>query len=306
VRTRIEVDARDLLYVPALLGMGRLHFVKQTKALSVDEQEEFSLLAQPPRGMEPAGWEQAHSLGLTTRQLLDHPEPGAFFDELPETINEAKELRALQKELEDHLYHNSALTLLYSPTAKLYSRPEEDEREFRMRLRQAARELRDEEVDQLEERYADKIDRLEERLRRARTKLAKKEAEVEARKREAMVSVGESVLGLFIGRRTTRAASTALSKHRMSAKAQIDLEAAAEDVEALQEDIDALEQELQEETAKITEQWERAVEELEKIPIRPRRADVQLVFFAIAWTPHWRISYRDRSRIPQTEIVPAY
>ncbi|MFP4343457.1 MAG: hypothetical protein ACLFU8_02080 [Anaerolineales bacterium] len=306
VRARIEVDARDLLYVPALLGIGRLHFVKQTKALSVDEQEGFSLLAPPPRGREPLRWEQAQALDLTTRTLLDHPEPGAFFDELPETINEAKELRALQKELEDHLYHNSALTLLYSPAVKLYSRPGEDEREFRMRLRQVARELRDQEVDQLEERYAQKVDRLEDRLRRARAALAKKETEAEARKREALVSVGESVLGLFIGRRTTRAASTALSKQRMSAKARIDLEAAEEDVGALQEDIDALEQELQQETAKVTEQWERSLEELEEIPIRPRRTDVQLTLFAIAWTPHWRISYRDRSRIPQTEIVPAY
>ncbi|MGC9357278.1 MAG: helicase HerA domain-containing protein [Anaerolineae bacterium] len=306
VRTRIDVESRQVLYIPAVLGVGRLHFVKQTKALSVDEQEDFALLAQPPRGVGALRWDRAQALDLTTRDLLDHGEPGAVFDEIPEGLNESKEFTALRKELEDHLYRSSSLTLLYSPAVELYSQPDEDPREFRMRLRQKARELRDKEVDELEDRYADKIDRLEDRLRRAKAALAKKEAEAAARKQEALVSVGESVLGVFMGRRATRAASTALRKRRASQSAKLDVEAAEEDIEALQEDIKGLETELKEEIAVITEQWEKSTADLEEVQIRPRRADVQVALCALAWTPHWQIRYRDRSDLVQTEIIPAY
>ncbi len=48
---RIEVKESRLLYIPALLGMGRVHYVKQTQAQSVDEMEEFALLVQPPEGL---------------------------------------------------------------------------------------------------------------------------------------------------------------------------------------------------------------------------------------------------------------
>ncbi len=306
VTARMEVQGRDLLYVPALLGLGRLHFFKQTKALSVDEYESFVLLGQPPRGVGSVHWEEAQALDLQTRELREQPEPEALFDELPETINDARKLRALQKDLDEYLYRNGSLTLLYSPAAQLYSKPQETEREFRMRLRQAARELRDEEVDKLESRYADRIGRLEERLRRARATLAKKEAEVSARKRETAVSVGESVLGLLMGRRSTRVASTVLSKERMRASARLDLENAEENVTALQADVKALEAELEAETRKITERWEASVEALEEEVIRPRRTDVQVNLFALAWVPHWRIRYQGAGGIPQAELVPGY
>jgi len=31
-----------------------------------------------------------------------------------------------------------------------------------------------------------------------------------------------------------------------------------------------------------------------------------VTLFALAWTPHWQIAYRERSGITQTELLPAY
>jgi hypothetical protein len=300
----IEVQNRHLLYVPAVLGMGRVHFVDQRKG--VEEQEDFALLAQAPESIGVLAWEQARPLELTLRDLSDDPEPEAYFDELPQAINESKEFTALKNDLDDYLYRNTGVTLLYSPVLEAYSSPRESERDFRTQLQHAVREKRDEEIDQINERYEKKFDTLEDRLRRYEAKLAQREADVAARKRETLVSVGESMVGVFLGRRSSRMASTALSKQRQAAKAKLKVEEAEEDVEALQEDIEELEEELQEEVATIQERWEEALETFEEAKVTPRRADIQIDLVALAWVPHWRLTYEGRGSVVRTDLAEAY
>jgi len=300
----IDVQGRHLLYVPAVLGVGRLHFVDRTR--DVDEREDFALLAQPPEGAPMLAWDQAQPLDVEARDLRQEPEPDAYFDQLPDSINESPEFTELKNALDDYLYRNSSVTLSYSPVLDLYSKPGESERDVRMRLQQVARERRDEEIDQVTERYEDKLDRVEDRLRRERADLAEREADAAARKRETLASVGESVVGMFLGRRSSRVVSTALSKQRQAAKAKLRLEEAAEDVEALEEDVSDLEAELQEEVDRIRARWESALNDLEDYEVRPRRKDVQISFFGLAWTPHWQLTYRDRGGTTHTELVEAF
>ncbi len=300
----VEVESQMLLYEPAILGMGRVHFVDRHR--DVDEQHDFALLTQPPSDTGVLRWEEAQPLDLTPHQLLNSPKPDARFDQLPDSINEARELTTLKKELVDHLYRTSSVTLLYSPVLKAYSRPNESEREFRMRLQQIAREERDEEVDKLNRKYEKRLRRLADRLRRAEATLAKKQADAEARKRATMISVGESVLGMFLGRRSTRAASSAFSKYRQSSAASMAVDEAEEKVEALQREIADLEEELRDQADAITERWNQALEEFEEISVAPRKRDIDVDLFALAWTPHWRITYRDRGGITRTDLVPAY
>jgi hypothetical protein len=300
----IEVKDRHLLYVPAVLGMGRVHFVDQRKGVA--EQEDFALLAQAPESIGILAWEKAQPLELTPSDLSDRPEPDATFDELPQSINESPEFTALKDDLDDYLYRNTGVTLLHSPTLEAYSQPGEGERDFRVRLQQTARERRDEEIDKINERYESKLDTLEDRLRRYEARLAERRADVAARKRETAVSVGESVVGLFLGRRSTRVASTALSKQRQAAKAKLKVEETEEDVKALQEDIDELEEELQDDVAAIQERWEDALEDFEETKVTPRRTDIQIDLVALAWVPHWQITYEGRGGIERTDLVEAY
>jgi len=300
----IEVHHHHLLYVPAVLGTGRVHFVDRTREVS--EEEDFALLGEPPAGARMLTWEQAQSLELDVSKLRQEPEEEAYFDELPESINESPEFTALKGELEDYLYHNSGVTLLYSPVLKVYSKPKESERDFRMRLQQIAREKRDEEIDEITERYEKKLDTLEDRLRREEADLAQREADVTARKRETLVSVGESVVGVFLGRRSYRMASTALSKQRQAAKAKLQLEEAREEVKDLEEDTKELEEELEEKVAAIRERWEGALTELEDYDVKPRRQDVQIGFFGLAWTPHWDVTYQDRAGATHSKLVEAF
>lgn len=298
-----DVQDHHMVYTPGILGMGYIHFVKSRKNVNIDERKESALLLSDVKGV--IQWEDANPVKLTHDTLLKNPEPDAHFDSVPESINEPKEFKRLENDLEDHWYHNERIHVLYSPVFKEYSRPEETEREFKMRLTQMAREERDEEVDKLNAKYEKKIRKIENKLERAEIKLDKKEAKAGAKKREIAVSVGESVLGMFMGRRSTRAASTALSKYRQSKMAQMDVKEAEEKVEALVEEIEMLENELKEEAAEITEEWDNALEEIEEIPIKPRKSDIQVDLLALAWIPYWNIIYKDNKGTRST-LFPAY
>jgi len=299
----VEVKDRSLVYEPNVLGIGHINFTDMR--LNVNEQESYSLLARMPSGVEMLNWDQAFPVNLTQKDLIDRPEPDAQFDKLPDS-GKLRDAYSSEKDLVDYLSRTKSLTLLYSPVLKSYSKPKEDERDFQMRLKQIARERRDAEVDELNRKYSDRIQRLQDRLRRAEASLAKRQADAQMRKGEVAVSVGESLLGMFMGRRSTRAASTAISKYRQSQSASMGVRQDQETVQALQREVQELEQELQGQVSGITARWDDAVSQFESIPVRPTRSDVRVDMFALAWAPHWQIKYKAKDGSERDEIVPAY
>ncbi|MBU7037575.1 MAG: hypothetical protein HXS52_06560 [Theionarchaea archaeon] len=296
------IEKSQLVYVPAVLGIGSVRVTD--RKLRLNEEKNVALLLLDTLSIRH--WEQSQPLKLDPQDLLATPEPGASFETLPDSFDEKREIVALKKDLADHLYLTGGITLLYSPSLKAYSELGESERDFKMRLTQVAREKRDEEVDTLSQKFDKRFQRLEDRVRKAEAALTKKQAKAGAYKREIAVSVGESMLGMFMGRRSTRAASTALSKYRQSKMSSMEAKQAEENVEALKEDIKQLEQELKEQTAVITQEWERAQEDVESVSVTPRKSDIAVHLVNLAWVPHWRITYKDETGRIQTATVPAF
>lgn len=120
------------------------------------------------------------------------------------------------------------------------------------------------------------------------------------------MSAGESVLGMFLGRRSMRSASTALSKYRQKTAAEMRAQEATENAEALQKDIDQIQGELQQETAAITARWDDASKAFEEVPVKSSRSDIEVDMIALVWAPHWQITYRDRQGNVRTELFKTY
>jgi DNA helicase HerA-like ATPase len=272
----VRIEGQQLVYMPGVVGSGRVHFFHRKSG--AEASEAFTLLA----GSDAQGllrWDDATSLASGPDAWSEAPEAEAWFGVVPETFNQSRELTRARGDLADYLYRSRSLSLLHSPDVGAFSTPGETPQEFRARLVQAARERRDEAVDKLEDRYAKRIAALEERLRKARSALAKREADAAARTRETVVSVGETVLGLFLGRRSSRAASSSLSKYRMRSSARMRAEEAEENVEALQASIQEMEDELRQETVDLT---------------------------AVAWTPMWRVGFRVGDGPVEEATIVAY
>jgi len=143
------------------------------------------------------------------------------------------------------------------------------------------------------------------RLAKKERDLVEDEADYQARKREEMVSAGESVLGVLLGRRSSRAVSTAARKRRMTAKAKADIGETQARIAGLQEDLAELEAEMREDAEDIARKWDEALDEIEEVSVTPRRSDIDVEMLALAWTPYWEVTFDERGR-ERTSAVPAY
>jgi hypothetical protein len=92
----------------------------------------------------------------------------------------------------------------------------------------------------------------------------------------------------------------------MTAKAKADIGETQAEIEELRADIKALEEKVREEVERTAERWTDALDEIKEVKVSPRRIDVDVELFALAWAPHWRISCRSGPARQQTRIVPAY
>ena len=274
----------ELGYRAGALGLARVSFVDRRRGM--DEIDSVALLAMPDKD-GAVTWEGASDLGFDPAALESSPTREARYGPLPARFNDERDLKRVGRELADHLYRTRRLRVLHCPSLDEYSSPGASASEFALQLRQEAREARDEETDKIVQRHEKRLRRLEDRLRSAELALMKKTETAAARKREMIVSVGESLLGAFLGRRTTRGASTSLGKYRQQTSARMGAEEAEERVDRLEQEISELRDDLREETAEITERWEEALEEFEEVELRPRRVDVDVELIAIGWVPHW-------------------
>jgi len=298
-------DDAHLVYEPMVLGMATVHYVSRKYDLS-EETVEALLIDAPESGARPA-WGEAEKVAVSFRDLLDRSATGSFFPaEIPAGVASASRFKTLKKPLSDHLYRNRSFTLMVNEAADLASRPGESLSDFAARCREAAREERDEALDKLSDRYEKKIDRLRDRIDAKQRDLIEDEAEYQSRKREEMISAGESVLGVFLGRRSSRAASTAARKRRMTVKAGADIADTKAKITDLSEDLAKLQSEAQEEVGKIRRRWEEEIEKVEEVRVTPRRADVDIDTLALAWAPLWRITYPSPDGRVRTSVVPAY
>ena len=174
--TTINAQDSKLRYDARVLGLASVAFFDDKKG--VNEQQNIAMLLQPPSGAGIVRWDQAQPLELEDRDLLDKPEPNAVFGDVPEGVNATKKLSALSSDFGDYLFRNSGYTLFSNPTLKVFSEPGEDERAFKIRCQQMAREQRDAEVDKIEVKYQTQVDRLQERVRKEELELEQDKSEL--------------------------------------------------------------------------------------------------------------------------------
>ncbi len=275
-----------LVYEPALLGLAQVRYA-HTKSRQTHAEEVAYLL---PAGGEShlRDWSEAR-LALEASDLERQPERGAFFADLPPELGNAKQYSTLENEFEDHLYYNSSITLLYNEHVELYSEPGESAESFQRRCRKAAEEEHEEDAKVLKDKYERKLDQLEDRLQREELELEEDKAEHSARKQEELLSGIESVASLFSGRRMSRRLSSASRKRRMTQQAKADIKESEEVIDKLEEDIAALEEEAKQELEELAVKWADLIDEVEEIEVRPRRVDVRVNLFALAWVPRWEV-----------------
>jgi hypothetical protein len=244
-------------------------------------------------GDESVDWDHAATADLSADDLDADPAEGAAFGPLPAEAARAKSYDAWRRSLAESIYQTRKLDLLKSPGVGEVSRPGESERDFRIRLRQQARERRDEAVEALRQKYAPKFSALAERAGRAQQAVAREAEQARQSKVQTAISFGTTVLSAIFGRKTISAgtigrATTAARGVGRSYKESQDVGRAEEAVHALKGQMDDLEAQMRAEIADVEARLDPATEPLETVSVRPKKTDVNVRTVTLAWAPHWQ------------------
>ncbi|MGE0471815.1 MAG: ATP-binding protein [Nitrospira sp.] len=284
-------DRSELVYAPMLLGTSQIRFSDSKSG--VDSTQDVTVLAPIADGAVAVDWDKAIAAELAVADLERDPDEGAQFLALPASAGKVKSYADWSKDFGGWLFRTQKVELFKSPSTKDVSKAGESERDFRVRLQQTGRETRDKAVEALRQKYASKIAALQERIRRAELAKEKQQTESRASQMQAAISVGASILGAFMGRKTVSAsnigrATTAIRSAGRVLKESKDVGAAEENVAALQQQLTALEVQFKSESEVLASATDPLNEKLETISIKPTKANIAIKLVALAWTPHWR------------------
>jgi hypothetical protein len=280
-----------LIYQPMLLGAAQVR-VSDSKT-RVDVTQDVTVLAPISDGAVAVDWDHALEAGLALADLESSPAGGAQFGTVPSAASKAKSYVLWNRDFAGWLLRTQKVDLLKSPRVKEVSKPGESERDFRVRLQQFAREARDKQSDSLRQHYAPKIAALQDRIRRAGHLVERQQAESRSSQIQAALSVGASILGAFLGRKTISAtnigrATTAIREAGRAIKESKDVVQAEENVSALQQQLADLESQFKMETDALAAAIDPLNETLETISLKPTKANIAVQLVALAWTPHWQ------------------
>jgi hypothetical protein len=276
----------EVAYQARILGAAKIQFADPKTG--VDQVTDLLFAVPCGDGAVAVNWEQAETLDVPLSDLEKAPASGATFAELPAPAAKAKNYAAWQKAFATWLYQTQKMELQKSPSLDEVSKPGEAERDFRARLQQQAREHRDELVAQLRQKYAPKIATLAERKRRAEQAVAREKEQSQAQTISSVLSVGTSIFGAFMGRKTlsvtniNRAASAARTVGRLR-KASGDVERAGETVEAIAQQLQDLDDQFKAEAAGVQTAVDPATETLEPVVLRPKKANINVQLVALGW-----------------------
>ncbi|MDG1872933.1 MAG: ATP-binding protein, partial [Mariniblastus sp.] len=273
-----------LVYRPALLGTGRLHFVKST--YKVDQWSELTFLSSVTGGEMPNEiWDALTPL----EQELDFdrtPVEGAKFEKLVSDLQKSKNFTIWKKELKEFLYRGQELTVWKCEELKTYSKPDEPLGDFKVRLEQLASEERDEATEKLRKKFAKKFQTIRSRIRRAEDKIEVEQAQYEQSRLSSFSSVATTIIGALLGRRSTRNFGTSVRSFGKSSKEKDDIGRAKDNLEELQNDFETLQRDFNEAVELAEDKMKVANLEYTERKITPRKSDITLEEFGICWLPH--------------------
>jgi hypothetical protein len=272
-------------YRPMVLGVSQVRFVDAKK--KVDETKDLYFLAPLSNDPVPLNWDLARPVGLTMADLTNAPMGTAKFAELPAAASVPKSYSAWQRDFGNWLARSQKVDLFFSPSLGQYSKVGERESDFRIRMQLAARELSDQNMEKLRQKYAPKYASLDERIRRSEMTLEKEKDQVRQQKYQSAASLGSTILGAVVGRKASSGASRTTRDLGKVKKEKMDVEYAGENLESLRLQRKKLEEEFQSEVRAMGQKIDPLNEKMETVSIKPTKTNISIKLVTLVWNPRY-------------------
>ncbi|HLO29086.1 MAG TPA: hypothetical protein VK249_08130, partial [Anaerolineales bacterium] len=279
-----EVMIDGVIYRPTLLASAEVHILDRKHG--VDSEIKRTVLVKSPEKRGAVRWE-AYPLNAEVLDQIDtSPAPSTRFSSIDAPLNDVKLMTALQKDFADWVFRNSSVKARANQALKVFAGPDISQAEFMRACAEAAREARDAEIEKKTAQLDRQLKTLEDKLTREERELQIDQTDLEHRKWEErgnLAELGASLVGL--GRR--KSLTSQLSKNRLTNKAKAEVEESVDAIKQFKQQIADLEKRRAEVTAEINDRWGRAVNEITEVTIAPKKTDVFVKLFGVAWLPYY-------------------
>jgi len=273
-----------LVYRPALLVTAKLHYIQARTTLDI--WKTLSLLTSIPEASVEAPWDDSIRYADDAPPVTDNGIDGAEYGVLPSNVGNAATVNGWRRSVSAWLYRHECITMWRSPDLRSYSMPGESEKEYRVRISQLLHEQRDIDMEKLRNKYLPRFTRVQERIRRAEQAIEREEARGTQRNVSAAVDIGSTLLGAFLGRRTSiaSAARRTTAQLERSGRVRQSVTRSKADLQAARSELSQLEDQFRTEAGAL-----RSVDAknlvVEELRIAPRKSDIDIVAMSIAWLP---------------------
>lgn len=257
-------------------------------ARNIDEIKEVACKIFLDNDFTEPDWAVSEPMMYSLSDCMRKAPRDATWSSLPASVFSLKNLKGYEKSFSDFLYQQQRLELYRVRALKLESKPGELPGDFKARVVDRLREMKDTAVEKIQDKYEVKQKRLEQRIDRAIERLEKEKSDVQAKTGDTILSFGVAVVGALFGRKTfsatnaNRAARGIRGVSRV-AKEKGDVRRAEENLEDLELELEELGAELESEIDELSASFTIDNYEVETFTIKPRRADIFNVKACLLW-----------------------
>jgi hypothetical protein len=280
-----EVMIESVIYYPTLLASADVRVLDRKHGVDTDLTR--AVLVRSPEKRGSIRWEEHPLNSEIVNRLENAPASSTRFSSIDAPLNDVKLMNALQKDFTDWVYRTSTVKARANQTLKVFAGPDVSPAEFMKACADAAREARDAEIEKKTAQIDRQLRTLEDKLAREERELAKDEDELSNRKMEEAGTHIENITGLFGGRRKASRLSSSLTKRRMTQQARADVEESKETIKELNQQIEDAQKRREEVIAEINDRWGGVVNEITEVTITPKKTDILVNIFGVAWMPHY-------------------
>ena len=278
----------SVVYHPTLVASAKIRVLD--RKLGVDSEFTRAAVVTTLEKRGSVRWDDHASDGHALENVETVPVPGGRFTTVDSPLNDSKLMTAIQKDFADWVLRNSSVQARANAALKVFAGPDVSQAEFMRACADAAREMRDKEIAKQTSQIDRQLKTLEDKLAREERELREDEAELSNRKLEEAGTHIENITGLFGGRRKASRLSSSLTKRRMTEQAKSDVEESIEAIAQYKQQIVELQKRHEEVIAELNDKWGTVVNESTEITVNPKKTDIFIDLFGVAWMPYYNVS----------------
>jgi hypothetical protein len=293
-----EARIEAILYRPTLLAAAHVRFFDRRYGVDSEIQRINLVDSIDSRGV--VRWENFPYQGPELDKIEQEASTQARYESLPTPLSDTRLMTSLQRDFSDWVYRTTSISARANQTLKVYAGPDVSAADFRKACSDTARENRDRETARLTATIDRQINTVNDRLQREQRELTQDQVKYEQRKWEErgnLAEIGASVFG--IGRK--KSLTTHLTKNRLTQEAKADIEESVDVIKQYETQLAELRQRREETIKETHERWASVINQISDIPLTPKKSDIFVDYFGVAWKPFYLISASG-----QTQEIPAF